>query len=168
MIDYHGGQAVSKGYYLKRSTWEFDFVAKGGGILPGNRETHYSRVSLPVVVVGSPLIGLAFIIFLPLIGILGAAGFLGYSYAKAGRIEKAREILAELIETSKERYVRPSAISLIYFGLGDIKKAFDWLEKGFEEHDPAMPWIRHIVPEEDRIRTHPRYKALLKKMGFEK
>jgi len=97
-----------------------------------------------------------------------AAGFLGSAYAKAGKTEKAREILAELIEKSKERYIRPSAISLIYFGLGDIKKAFDWLEKGFEERDPAMPWIRLLLPEEDRVLTHPRFKAFLKKMDLDK
>ena len=86
MIDYHGGQAVSKGYYLKRSTWEFDSVARGGGILPGNKETHYSRVPLPVVVVGGPLMGLAFIIFLPLIGTLGIIGFLAYKSRQWGQV----------------------------------------------------------------------------------
>ena len=67
MIGYHGGQAVREGFYLKRSIWEYDSVAKGGGILPGNKETRYSRVPLPAVMVAGPLVGLAYVISLPMV-----------------------------------------------------------------------------------------------------
>jgi serine/threonine-protein kinase len=97
-----------------------------------------------------------------------AAGFLGYAYAKAGKIEKAREILAELKESSEESYIRPSAISLVYYGLGDLEKAFDWLEKAIQERDPVIPWIRQIVPKEDQILSDPRYKAILRKIGLDR
>ncbi len=78
MAGYHGGQTVKEGFYLKRSTLEFESVTKGGSILPGGRETRYIRVPLPAVIVAGPLAGLAFIIFLPSIGIVGIIGFLTY------------------------------------------------------------------------------------------
>ena len=95
------------------------------------------------------------------------AAFIGSTYAKSGKKGKAREMIAQLIEQSKEKYVRPSAISAIYFALGEYEKAFDWLDVGFEERDPVMPWIRFVVPDEDGLRSHPRYRAILNKMRLD-
>ncbi len=67
MTGYHGGQIVKEGFYLKRSTWEFEFVTRGGNILPGEKETPYIRVPLPVVMVAGPLTGLAYVISLPIV-----------------------------------------------------------------------------------------------------
>ena len=100
-------------------------------------------------------------------GIPWTAAFIGSTYAKTGKKEKAREMIAQLIEQSKEKYVRPSAISAIYFALGEYEKAFDWLDVGFEERDPVMPWIRFVVPDEDGLRSHPRYRAILNKMRLD-
>lgn len=76
MAGYHGGQAVKRGLYLKRSTWEFESVAGRGGILPGNKETSYSRLPLPAVMVAGPLMGLAYVISLPIVGCLAFSYFL--------------------------------------------------------------------------------------------
>ncbi len=67
MTGYHGGQIVKEGFYLKRATWEFEFVAREGSTLPGNEETRYRRMPLPTVVVGGPLMGLAYVISLPIV-----------------------------------------------------------------------------------------------------
>ena len=67
MTGYHGGQTVKGGFYLKRSTWELESVARGGGNLPGNEETRYSRVPLPAVMAAGPLMGLAYVISLPIV-----------------------------------------------------------------------------------------------------
>ena len=67
MAVYHGGQEVKGGFYLKCSTWEFEAVTRGGGILHGDRGTRYIRVSLPAVMVAGPLVGLAYVISLPLV-----------------------------------------------------------------------------------------------------
>ncbi len=73
MISYHGGQVVKGGCYLNFSTWEFESVASEGGILPGNKETKYRRLPLPVVMIVGPLIGLAYIVFSPTIYCLTSA-----------------------------------------------------------------------------------------------
>lgn len=67
MAGYHGGQTVKEGFYLKRSTLEFESVTKGGSILPGERETHYIRVPLPAVMAAGPMAGLAYVISLPIV-----------------------------------------------------------------------------------------------------
>ncbi len=76
MTGYQGGQAVKGGFYLKRATWEFESVARGGGNLPGNKETRYRRVPLPVVMAVGPLMGLAYVISLPIVFCLAFGYFL--------------------------------------------------------------------------------------------
>lgn len=66
MASYHGGQFVREGLYMKRSTWEFESVAKKGGVLIGNKETSYSRLPLPFMMVAGPLMGLAYVLSLPI------------------------------------------------------------------------------------------------------
>ena len=85
MAGYHGGQAVKRGFYMKRSTWEFESVAGRGGILPGNKETSYSRLPLPAVMVAGPLMGLAYVISLPIVYCLAFGYFLA---RRAGRKPK--------------------------------------------------------------------------------
>ena len=44
--------------------------------------------------------------------------------------------------------------------------AFEWLEKAVEEHDAILLNL-HIYRFLDPLRSHPRYKALLRKMNLE-
>ncbi len=76
MTGYHGGQIVKGGFYLKRATWELESVARGGGNLPGNEETRYSRVPLPAVMAAGPLMGLVYVISLPIVFCLAFGYFL--------------------------------------------------------------------------------------------
>jgi len=64
---------------------------------------------------------------------------LAYSYAKAGRKEDVRRVLADLLEMRKVSKRAASAIAGVYTVLGDHEEAFEWLEMGFEEHSPYMP-----------------------------
>ena len=78
MTGYHGGQIVKEGFYLKQTTGEFMQLYGDNLILPGSMEVKYLKVPAAVVVLVGPLTGLAFIIFLPLTGIIGIIGFLAY------------------------------------------------------------------------------------------
>jgi TolB-like protein/Tfp pilus assembly protein PilF len=95
-----------------------------------------------------------------------ALGYLGYSYASVGRIGDARKLLEKLQELEQKAFVPPSSFAHIYFGLGEIDKAFDWFEKAVEVRDA---WICHIGihPRYDPLRSHPRFHALLRKMNLE-
>ncbi|MGB3862453.1 MAG: protein kinase [Candidatus Aminicenantaceae bacterium] len=93
-------------------------------------------------------------------------GNMGYLSAIAGKKEKAYELLAELEERSKKGYVSSFWTALIYLGLGEIDKSFEWFEKAYEERDGNM--IYFTVPQIlDPVRADPRYKQLLIKMGHD-
>jgi tetratricopeptide (TPR) repeat protein len=95
------------------------------------------------------------------------SGWLGRVYCWTGKKKQAKIILESVIESSKKRYISPLGIALIYLGLGQNEQAFEWLEKAYEEKDHWMAALK-VYPMFDSVRSDPRFKALLKKMGFEK
>jgi hypothetical protein len=63
------------------------------------------------------------------------------------------------------QYVSPYNVALIYAGLGDRDRTFEWLEKAFEEH---AEWMYHLGVD-PRLRPYhadPRFNAILRRMGF--
>jgi serine/threonine-protein kinase len=95
-----------------------------------------------------------------------ALGFLAMIYAGAGRTVEAKKLLQELQELEQKTYVPPSSFGSIYLGLGEIDKALDWYEKAIDERDS---YILHLSvdPQYDRLRSHPRFQALLRKMNLQ-
>ena len=65
----------------------------------------------------------------------------GYAYAVSGDRAKAEQVLRELDELAKQRYVSPANRAAVYLGLGENEKALDWLEKAYEDRDPIFWWI---------------------------
>jgi TolB-like protein/Tfp pilus assembly protein PilF/tRNA A-37 threonylcarbamoyl transferase component Bud32 len=92
---------------------------------------------------------------------------LGCVYAVAGQQEKARIVLNRMLDIRARRYVDAFLIGEVYASLGEKEKAFEWLNKAYEEHAGQMIFIK-IDPWWKNLRSDPRYKELLKKTGFEK
>ncbi len=90
-----------------------------------------------------------------------AESWLAYIYGVSGDSEKAGKI----INSVKETHARPFFLALIYAGLGNNDLVFEWFEKAYISHDTMLPRITYL-PEFDPIRSDPRFKALLKKMGL--
>ncbi|MGQ0812879.1 MAG: tetratricopeptide repeat protein [Gemmatimonadota bacterium] len=95
-----------------------------------------------------------------------AQGGLGYAYAKSGRPAEARRILEQFEHESRRRYVSPDLMAIIYFGLDDRERAFQWLERAVEERSNWPLYLR-VDPMFDTVRNDPRFQRLLKKMGLE-
>ncbi len=91
---------------------------------------------------------------------------LGYAYAIAGRGTEAREILAELQDLAKKEYVSPYGFAQIRLGLGEIEECLNWLDKAVEEHS-SLIYLLGVNPVFAPLRSHPRYRALLRKMNLE-
>ena len=91
--------------------------------------------------------------------------FLGYTYAVAGKRAEAEKILAELKERSKQRHVNPAEFALIYTGLCDKDRAFEFLQKEYEENQ-RLPTLINVLPEWDSLRSDPRFTDLLRRMKF--
>ena len=69
MTKYNGGETVKAGFYWNRGTWGVELVPAEGGTLPGGDTTTYLRVPWPLLLVIAPVMGGAFAMFLPFIGI---------------------------------------------------------------------------------------------------
>jgi tetratricopeptide (TPR) repeat protein len=93
-------------------------------------------------------------------------GFLASTYAKAGKTAEARKLLAELQSLAQKSYVPPLSLANIYFGLGEIEKGFDWLEKAVDQHETDVIHLG-IDPAAEALRSHSRYKTLMQKMNLE-
>jgi adenylate cyclase len=93
-------------------------------------------------------------------------GILGFTFAQAGRISNAQNLLRELQQCANKGYVTPYSFALIYMGLGNTYRALDWLEKGVNEHDGHILHL-HVSPGWVPLRSHPRYHTLLRKMNLE-
>lgn len=87
------------------------------------------------------------------------------AYAVAGQINKAKEVLNELTESSKHRYVCPYEVATVYAGLEEVEPALRWLEKAYNERADCLPWLA-ADPKLDPVRTHPHFQDLLNRLGF--
>src|SRR6266446_3440900 len=88
---------------------------------------------------------------------------LGYACAVSGDRAKAEQILRELEELAKQRYVSPANRASVYLGLGENEKALDWLEKAYEDRDPIFWWINGDQLY-DSVRNEPRFQAIMQKV----
>ena len=89
----------------------------------------------------------------------------GFALARSGDRETARANLDKLLKLSSERFVPATHIALIYVGLGEREKALEWLEKGFEQRDPKMTFLK-VEPKWADLRSEPRFQELLRRMNF--
>jgi TolB-like protein/Flp pilus assembly protein TadD len=89
-------------------------------------------------------------------------GDLGNVYALSGEKTKAIEVLKNLLELSKQGYSLNFDIAFVYYGLGDKDKAFEYLEKAYNEKEDILE-IK-IDPAWESLRSDPGYQPLLKRL----
>jgi TolB-like protein/DNA-binding winged helix-turn-helix (wHTH) protein/Flp pilus assembly protein TadD len=88
---------------------------------------------------------------------------LARAYAASGRKGEAEKILRELEKRSNPNSSFAPEIATIYAALGDQDQAMDWLEKGYEERFNPGVLLR---PGFDPLRSQPRFRDLLRRIGF--
>jgi tetratricopeptide (TPR) repeat protein len=88
---------------------------------------------------------------------------IAYTYALWGKRDEAKKTMERLRELSKVRYVSAARWAEIYAALGDKDRAFEWLEKAYEEHSPTLYHLK-VSPEYDKLRSDPRFDQLLKRI----
>jgi serine/threonine protein kinase/Flp pilus assembly protein TadD len=88
-----------------------------------------------------------------------------YTYAVAGKRAEAQKMLDELKERAKHEIVAPVNFAIIYAGLGDKDRAFDWLEKEYKKDRSGPPYIA-IDPMLDSLRSDPRFADLARRKGL--
>jgi serine/threonine protein kinase/Tfp pilus assembly protein PilF len=90
---------------------------------------------------------------------------LGHAFAAAGNRKQALEILASLEKPAQHVYVSPFDISLIYIALGDKEKAFEWLQRAYEERSFFLIYMKW-EPRLDPLRSDPRFQHLQHQIGL--
>jgi Flp pilus assembly protein TadD len=90
---------------------------------------------------------------------------LGCAYAVSGNRNEAEQSLKELKDASKQSYVPPYDFARVYNGLGDRQQALTFLEKAYEERSMLLTNLP-TDPAWDSLRSEPRFKELLRKMGL--
>ena len=94
-----------------------------------------------------------------------ALGFMGYAHALAGERAEAETLLNVLQEISHRKYVSPYSILVIHLAIGPDQKIFQLLDQLYEERNDWLVWLK-VSPELRGVRTDPRFKNLMHRIGF--
>ena len=92
-------------------------------------------------------------------------GALGHAYAIAGRKSEARKVLDDVVQLRARGYFPSYEIALIYTGMGEKDRAFEWLDKAYDER---YPWLIHlrVDPRFDTLHSDPRFADLVRRVGL--
>jgi len=93
---------------------------------------------------------------------------LGCLYGIVGERDKAQQVLNELQELSTSRYLLPYSIALVYAGLGEVDRAFEWLEKSYEQREGLLLTFKHTASRIPGFSSDPRLADLLRRIGLPK
>ena len=85
--------------------------------------------------------------------------------ALSGDTTRAQTELDGLIALSKQKYVSAYHIASVYAGLKDKDRAFEWLEKAFQERADWMVFL-NVDPRFDTLHSDPRFIALQQRMNL--
>lgn len=94
-----------------------------------------------------------------------AIASLGHVYASMGNRREAERTLDRLQQISTQRYFSPYWTAVVYAGLGDLDRAFHYLEKAFEDRYFILIWI-NSDPRLDNLHSDRRFADLVRRMGL--
>ena len=82
MKTYRGGEHVERGIYFNLTSADIFQSPDEGARLPDARDRKYVRVPTQVALVAMPMLGLGYVVFLPVLGIAGLVIFLMHRLAR--------------------------------------------------------------------------------------
>ncbi len=87
------------------------------------------------------------------------------AFAQRGREAFWREYLSQLTEEAKEHYVPQTAIAAVQIRLGEHHKAFEALERAYQEKDGGLVGLK-VEPVFEPLRPHTKFSELLRRVGL--
>jgi TolB-like protein/Tfp pilus assembly protein PilF/predicted Ser/Thr protein kinase len=95
-------------------------------------------------------------------------GSIACIHAFFGNVDKAITLLDRLKELSEDGYIDPGYFAVLHAAISQKEKAFEWLNKVFEDRSPWMVYLKnYAVTFFKKLSSDPRYSELLKKAGLE-
>lgn len=90
---------------------------------------------------------------------------LGGIEASLGMRDKALSVLHTLSQREKNEYICLYEVGAIYVDLNEKDRAFEYLNKAYEDHDVCMPWLEADIRLKP-LRPDPRFQHLARRMKF--
>ena len=87
-------------------------------------------------------------------------------FREQGYFKAYEEILNYYEAAAEKGFIGPGVMAFKYMMGNQPDKALDCLEKGFEVHDPQMPYIAAGGYPFDPLYNNPRFIAILEKMNL--
>jgi len=91
---------------------------------------------------------------------------LAHAFVVIGRRAEAEKILHDLEQKSKSAQVSPYLMATVFAILGDKDRAFEFLEKAYQERSLDMPEELKADLRIDNLRSDPRFEALVHRVGL--
>lgn len=88
------------------------------------------------------------------------------AHVAAGDHSAARRVLDELYSQQESDYVSPLHFSIAHGWLGDMDRAFDWLEQAYKERAGELARF-DVNPTFDALRVDPRFQEMLRRMKLD-
>jgi tetratricopeptide (TPR) repeat protein len=87
-------------------------------------------------------------------------------YRECGIVPAYEELMKHMEKYAENNYIGFSDMAVRYMIADQHDKAMDWIEKGFELHDPIMTYITKSAQIFDSLFGNPRFIAICKKMNL--
>jgi DNA-binding winged helix-turn-helix (wHTH) protein/Flp pilus assembly protein TadD len=87
----------------------------------------------------------------------------GHAYAVAGRTADARKLIATFEARYQENGTGAGEIAMVYLGLGERDRAFEWLDRAVAVGNPLTLKVADVW---DPLRADPRFEPLLERLGL--
>jgi pentatricopeptide repeat protein len=88
------------------------------------------------------------------------------TYCMMGNFDEARVLLDELKERSAKEYIGWTVTALSMAFLGEPDKAFDYLERAYDDRDPVLLSLKYELPVPETLKADPRFQKILDKIGL--
>ncbi|HEY5883405.1 MAG TPA: winged helix-turn-helix domain-containing protein [Pyrinomonadaceae bacterium] len=98
-------------------------------------------------------------------GRVGVIAEMGNAFALSGNTERAHKVLEDLHELAMRKYVSPYGVACIHAALGEVDRAFEWLEKAYADRAHLLVFLR-VDPKLDALRGDPRLSDLIERTGL--
>jgi len=94
-----------------------------------------------------------------------ALAAIGYAYAASKQPAEAKKIIDQLTERAEITYVQPTWLAVIYGAMGEKDKAFEWLQKAYEDRSSWFVNL-NVDPLFDPLRNDARFTDLVRRVNL--